>query len=145
MRVKVVSAAAVVLFTFLVPIASAITVQISNGNSTDMGSNEVLTEFGMVTGSVVFKVGNLSWVPSEIWLVPEDTDPDVFSKGLTQRTTLEIPANVTSSTCRTAVYYNQTSGYGFKVYNTGTTTQIFQNGTFCGLAYNGTYSVFAKH
>ena len=71
-------------------------------------------------------------------------DPEIFSKGLTQETILEIPENLTFSTCRTAVYFNQTLGkYGFKIYNTGTTTQILPNGTFCGLAYDGTYWVIA--
>jgi hypothetical protein len=132
-------------FLVMLPAASAMTVEVSNGNSTSIGSSELLTDFGMVSGKIVFKLGNLSWVPSEIWLVPQNTEPDIFSKGLSQQTVIEIPSNVTSSTCRTAVYYNASSGHGFKIYNTGTTTQIFPNGTFCGLAYNGTYFVFAKY
>lgn len=129
----------------MLPAASAITVSVSDGGEANIGSNEVLTDFGMVTGDVRFKLGNFSWVPSEIWLLPEEVDPGEFSKGLTQDSVIEIPKNVTLSTCRTAVYYNNQTGYGFKVYNTGTTTQIFQNGTFCGLAYNGTYFVMAKY
>lgn len=128
-----------------VPSALAITVQVFDGSSSDVGSFVVPTDFGMVTGQITFRLGNLTWVPGEIWLVPRDMDPDVFSRGLTQQTTVELPQNVTSGTCRTAVYYNQSVGYGFKIYNTGTTTQILQNGTFCGLAYNGTYFVFASY
>jgi hypothetical protein len=127
---------------FLLPYAYAVTV--IGGSSSDVGTMSIPTEFGMVTGRVTFFLGNLTWVPSEIWLIGQNVDPSVFSKGLVQQTTIEIP-NVTQSTCRTAIYYNQTSGYGFKIYNTGTTTQIFPNGTFCGLAYNGTYFVFAKY
>lgn len=145
MRTQLSSALSVVFLTLLLPAAYATTVQVSNGNSTSIGSSEIPTDFGMVTGQINFKLGNFSWTPAEIWLVPQNVDPDIFSKGLTQQATIEIPQNVTSSTCRTAVYYNQTSGHGFKIYNTGTTTQIFQNGTFCGLAYNGTYFVFAKY
>lgn len=120
-------------------------VDVREGESVDIGSNVVQTSFGMVTGSILFTIGNFSWVPGEIWLLPEDVDPSVFSKGLTQQATIELPQNVTSSTCRTAVYRNQTSGYGFKVYNTGTTVQISPDGAFCGLAYDGTYFVFARY
>lgn len=120
-------------------------VDVREGESVDIGSSVVQTSFGMVTGSILFTIGNFSWVPGEIWLLPEDVDPSVFSKGLTQQATIELPQNVTSSTCRTAVYRNQTSGYGFKVYNTGTTVQISPDGAFCGLAYDGTYFVFARY
>ena len=132
------------LLIFLVP-ASAIMVDVRDGGSVDIGSSIIQTSFGMVTGNIMFTIGNLSWVPGEIWLLPANVDPSAFSKGLTQQATIELPQNVTSSTCRTAVYRNQTLGHGFKVYNTGTTAQIFPNGTFCGLAYNGTYFVFARY
>lgn len=145
MRAKIIPAIVSTFVLLFIPAAYAITVEVSNGSATSIGSNEMLTNFGMVNGQINFKLGNFSWVPSEIWLVPQNVEPEVFSKGLTQQTVLEIPQNITSSTCRTAVYYNQSSGYGFKIYNTGTTIQISQNGTFCGLAYNGTYFVFAKN
>lgn len=145
MRKQAMLATMLTSILFFVPTVSAPTAEVSNGNITEMGSNEFLTDFGMVNGSVVFRLGNLSWVPDEIWLVPEDMDPDVFSRGLTQQDVIEIPKNVTSSTCRTAVYYNESVGHGFKIHNTGTTTQIFPDGSFCGLAYNGTYFVFAKY
>lgn len=124
---------------------ASILVDVRQGEATDIGANGLQAGFGMVTGSVTFGIGNLTWVPTEIWLLPEEVEPSVFSKGLTQQETIELPANVTQSTCRTAVYLNQSSGRGFKIYNTGTTTQIFQNGTFCGLAYEGTYFVFARY
>lgn len=145
MKLKMFYTLALLLALTLLPAASAMTVEISNGSSSSIGSNEVLTDFGMVTGDIIFKLGNLSWVPVEVWLLPINIEPDIFTRGLTQDSVIEIPENVTSSTCRTALYYNKTSGYGFKVYNTGTTVQIFPNGTFCGLAYNGTYFVFAKY
>lgn len=138
-------AACVLMVLLFLPVVSAISVDVRSGGTADIGANEIQTGFGMVTGAIKFKVGNLSWTPSEIWMIPADMDPDVFSKGLSQKDVIELPNNVTFSTCRTAVYNNSTVGNGFKVYNTGTTTQILQNGTFCGLAYNGTYQVFAKY
>ncbi len=134
------------LFFLLLPIASALTTVINEGEIANLGNQEILTNFGMITGTINFKLGNYKWPPKEIWLLPEQTNPEIFSKGLTQETILEIPENITFSTCRTAVYFNQTLGkYGFKIYNTGTTTQILPNGTFCGLAYGGTYWVIAKY
>lgn len=144
MKAKIFYAIALMSAFMLLPVASAITVEVSNGEVSDIGKNELTTDFGMVTGEMTFNLGEFSWTPSEIWLIPENMDPDVFDKGLTQDKVLEMPDNVTSSPCRTAVYNNKTVGYGFKIYNTGTTTQIFSDGKFCGLAYNGTYFVFAK-
>jgi hypothetical protein len=139
-------ALAFVAFSFVfAPFAQAIQSSVSNGEISDISYNEVLTEFGMVTGAIKFKLGNLHWTPQEIWLMPSEIDPDVFKSGLTQLDTIEVPENATFSTCRTAVYLNSSIGYGFKIYNTGSTTQILQNGTFCGLAYNGTYFVYARY
>jgi hypothetical protein len=120
-------------------------VEVRQGESVDIGTNNLPANFGMVTGSLLFRIGNFTWVPTEIWLLPREMDPSIFSKGLTQQETIELPANITGSTCRTAVYLNQSVGRGFKIYNTGTTTQIFRNGTFCGLAYEGTYFVFTRY
>jgi len=134
------------LFFLFLPMASALTAVINEGEIVNLGSQEILTNFGMVVGTINFRLGNYKWSPKEIWLLPEQMDPEIFSKGLTQETILEIPENLTFSTCRTAVYFNQTLGkYGFKIYNTGTTTQILPNGTFCGLAYDGTYWVIASY
>jgi len=127
------------------PTVLALTTSINNGQITDLGVNQFLTDFGMVTGAITFKLANLTWVPSTIWLLPVEIDPDIFSKNLTIKSYLELPENITFSTCRTAIYFNQTSGYGFKIYNTESTEQILTNGTFCGLAYNGTYYVYAKY
>ncbi len=146
MRARIIPAVVSTFLLIFAPAAYAITVEVSNGSASTIGNNVLPTSFGMVSGQIVFRLGNFSWVPGEVWLVPENIDPGVFSKGLTQQTVLELPKNITSSTCRTAVYYNQSSDrYGFKIYNTGTTTQIFSDGAFCGLAYNGTYFVFAKY
>ncbi|GEM_PF-1268910 len=137
---------ALITLLFLIPLASALTVSVNKGEIVKLEDEEILTDFGMVIGSINFKIGNYKWPPKEIWLLPEQIDPSQFSKGLTQKEVLEIPENLTFSTCRTAVYFNETmQAYGFKIYNTGTTKQIFENGTFCGLAYSGTYWVIAKY
>lgn len=133
-----------VIVSASMPAAMAVTVSVDGGSHTSVGNVTINTSFGMVTGNVNFRLGNLSWTPEEIWLLPEEIDPEIFSKGVNQDSVIEIP-NVTFSTCRTAVYKNKTSGTGFKVYNTGTTKQIFENGTFCGLAYPGSYFVYARY
>lgn len=141
----------IVPLVLILPLAIATTLQASQvsvqeGNITNVGVKEVLTNFGMVIGTINFRIGSYSWPPEEIWLISEKVDPDLFSKGLKQNGTLEIPENLTFSTCRTAIYINTTSGIvGFKTYNTATKKQILENGTFCGLAYPGTYYVFASY
>ena len=140
----------IVMLTLTIPLACAISLQaneviVQDGTIADIGIQEILTNFGMITGTINFRLANYSWAPEEIWLLPEKIDPDEFSKGLTIQTTLELPENISWSTCRTAVYYNESVGYGFKIYNTGKTLQILENGTFCGLAYNGTYYVYATY
>jgi hypothetical protein len=126
----------------LVPLAAALTTDIIQDEITYLEAQNISTSFGMIIGTINFKLGHFSWPPKEIWLLSKEVDPSVFSK---QNRTLEIPENITFSTCRTAVYYNQTLDViGFKIYNTETKTQILQNGTFCGLAYNGTYTIVAK-
>ncbi len=135
----------VLSLVLLAPAVFALSASITNGFVTDIGVNQMLTNFGMITGTTNFQLGNFSWPATEIWLLPTQIDPDVFNKGVTQLTTIEIPVNMTWSTCRTAIYNNETVGYGFKIYNTGSTKQILDNGTFCGLAYSGTYFIYAKY
>ncbi len=137
---------ALIVLLLSIPIVSALTVNIKEGEIISMNEQEILTNFGMLIGTINFRIGNYKWPPSEIWLLPEKINPSEFSKGLTQKEILEIPKNLTFSTCRTAVYFNETLGkYGFKIYNTPTTQQILENGTFCGLAYNGSYWVIARY
>lgn len=145
MRKEILIIGTILALLFTLPAVLALTTTITAGQITDLETNEFLTDFGMVIGTIKFKLGNFSWVPSTIWLLPAEIDPDIFSKNLTIKDYLQIPENVTFSTCRTAVYYNATLGYGFKIYNTASTTQILPNGTFCGLAYNGTYFVYARY
>jgi len=122
----------------LVPAVKAINVSVFQGQVVDLGTQEVITEFGMVVGNIRFRLGDYTWSPTEVWLVPANTTPSQF-KSLSQY--LELPANVTFSTCRTSVYYNQSLGYAFKVLPSA----ILPNGTFCGLAYQGNYTVVTKY
>jgi len=122
----------------LVPAVKAMGVSIYQGQVADLGSQEVTTDFGMVVGSIKFRLGDYSWAPTEVWLLPENTTPSQF-RSLSQY--LELPANITFSTCRTSVYYNESLGYAFKVLSSA----ILPNGTFCGLAYPGNYAIVAKY
>ncbi|MCS7105726.1 MAG: hypothetical protein NZ942_00170 [Candidatus Aenigmarchaeota archaeon] len=126
-------------FFILLPVAAAYSIKINimEGKITEIGNNELLVAFGMIRGSIVFKLGEYRWPPKEIWLVPQGTLPSNFKS---IGTYLEIPENVTFGSCKTSVYYNETLGYAFKVLS----SQILENGTFCGLAYNGTYNILAK-
>ncbi len=126
------------LLTLVPAAANAISISIYQGQITDLGSQEVVTDFGMVVGSIKFRLGEYSWGPAEIWLLPENTTPSQF-KSLSQY--LELPANITFSTCRTSIYYNESLGYAFKVLSSA----ILSNGTFCALAYPGSYVVVAKY
>lgn len=122
----------------LVPLVCALTTTVTNGNINELQAQQLLTDYGMLKGTITFKLGNYTWPSSEIWLVPDGSLPNQFKSTSTY---LELPENVTSSTCKTSVYYNETTGYAFKVLS----TQILPNGTFCALAYNGTYNLVAKY
>lgn len=126
-----------VVVVALAQAANALTTTVKEGEVQEIGYREVLTSFGMVRGTITFKLGNYSWAPEEIWLLPENTTKEQFKATSTY---LEIPSNITFSTCKTSVYYNESLGYAFKILPSG----ILPNGTFCGLAYGGTYDVLAR-
>jgi hypothetical protein len=124
-------------FLLLVPVAYSLKTTVREGEIVEIGNNEFLVSFGMVKGSINFKLGEYKWPAKEIWLVPEGTSPNSYkSIGIY----LEVPENITFSTCKTSVYYNETLGYAFKILSSG----IKEDGSFCGLAYNGTYEILAK-
>ncbi|MEM5853917.1 MAG: hypothetical protein QXG39_06770 [Candidatus Aenigmatarchaeota archaeon] len=125
----------VVLFVF--SSARAIRVTIEEGSIKEIEPQELLVNFGMLTGTLNFKLGNYRWPAKEIWLVPPGTSPSYFKSNSTY---LEIPENITFTTCKTSVYYNATYGFAFKGL-----AEILPNGTFCILAYNGTYDLVAKY
>ena len=127
----------VILSVILTPLVKALTTQITKGQITELGSKEFLTDYGMVRGSIRFKLGDYSWGPKEIWFLPEGTEPKQFKSVSVY---LEIPDNIIFSTCKTSVYYNESLGYAFKLLSSA----ILENGTFCGLAYEGNYTVLAK-
>ena len=122
----------------MLPTISAIAVTITKGSVVDIGQQELLTNFGMLTGSILFRLGDYRWKPKEIWLLPEGTTPEEFKANSTY---LEIPEGITFSTCKTSVYYNESMGYAFKILS----SQILENGTFCGLAYTGEYVLLAEY
>jgi len=101
---------ALVTSLLLVPVAYSLTTTVMEGTVTDLGVSEILTSFGMVKGTITFKLGSYTWSASEIWFLPEGTS------------------------------YNETYGYAFKVLS----SQVMEDGSFCGLAYNGTYEILAK-
>ncbi|MEM5834297.1 MAG: hypothetical protein QXQ69_00400 [Candidatus Aenigmatarchaeota archaeon] len=124
-------------FLLLIPAVHSLKASIREGEIVEIGNKELLASFGMIRGSINFKLGEYVWPPKEIWLVPEGTLPSYYKS---TGTYLEIPENITFSTCKTSVYYNDTWGYAFKVLP----SQIQENGSFCGLAYAGSYDVIAK-
>jgi len=121
----------------LVPLACALTATVTDGTITNFGANQFLTNFGMLDGAITFKLGNYTWPLNEVWLVPTNTLPEQFKSTSTY---LEIPANVTFTTCKTSIYGNSTYGFAFK-----SLADILPNGTFCVLAYNGTYDIVARY
>jgi hypothetical protein len=126
-----------VAVTLLVPLAYALSTTLTNGTITDLGANQFLTDFGLLKGAITFKLGDYTWSTNEIWLVPANTLPDQFKS---TGSYLEIPINVSSSTCKTSVYNNSTYGFAFK-----SLAAILPNGTFCVLAYSGTYDIVARY
>jgi len=129
---------ALVIATLLPVVFAIAPVQIEDSQIQDIGYQEIFPGFGMIRGSIVFKLGEYSWAPKEIWLLPEGTNREDFKATSTY---LELPENLTFSTCKTSVYYNETTGkYAFKILSSA----ILPNGTFCGLAYGGTYNIYAK-
>lgn len=121
----------------LVPLAYALSTTITEGTIVDLGVKQSLSNFGMLTGAITFKLGNYTWPANEVWLVPSNTLPEQFKSNSTY---LELPANVTFSTCKTSIYFNSTYGFAFKGL-----ADVLPNGTFCILAYNGTYDIVARY
>mgnify|MGYP000384757346 CR=1 FL=1 len=119
------------------PLAYALSVNVEEGTISQLEPQQFLVNFGMLTGAITFKLGNYTWPASEIWLVPVGTNPNQFKSN---NTYLELPENLTYTTCKTSVYSNSTYGFAFK-----SLAKILPNGTFCILAYSGTYDVIAKY
>jgi hypothetical protein len=128
---------AILAVTLALPLAYALSADVIEGTISQLQPQQLLVNFGMLTGAITFKLGDYTWPASEIWLVPVGTNPSQFKSNSTY---LELPANLTYTTCKTSVYYNSTYGFAFK-----SLAEILPNGTFCVLAYNGTYDVVAKY
>jgi hypothetical protein len=128
---------AIVAATLALPLAYALSANVIEGTISQLEPQQFLVNFGMLTGAITFKLGDYTWPAKEIWLVPVGKDPSQFKSNSTY---LELPANLTYTTCKTSVYYNSSYGFAFK-----SLAEILPNGTFCILAYNGTYDVVAKY
>lgn len=122
----------------LLVIGTSLSIQtdLENGEVVNIGSNEILTEFGMVVGNITFRLGPYRWPAKEVWLVPLGAKIDDFKS---TGNYLELPENITFSTCKTSVY-NSTSGFAFK-----SLSDIDENGKFCILAYGGVYEILALY
>jgi hypothetical protein len=128
---------AIVAATLALPLAYALSANVIEGTISQLEPQQLQVNFGMLTGAISFKLGGYIWPVNEIWLVPVGKDPSQFKSNSTY---LELPANLTYTTCKTSVYYNSSYGFAFK-----SLAEILPNGTFCILAYNGTYDVVAKY
>ncbi|MEM5869580.1 MAG: hypothetical protein QXR09_00195 [Candidatus Aenigmatarchaeota archaeon] len=126
-----------IAIVLLVSSVQALSVNITEGMISSLEPKEFLVNFGMLTGAITFRLGNYTWPANEVWLVPVGTNPNQFKSN---NTYLEIPENITYTTCKTSVYFNSTYGFAFK-----SLAKILPDGTFCILAYNGTYDVVAKY
>lgn len=115
------------------PLARAFQVDVIEGTILQLQPQTITTKFGMLLGTITFKLGNYTWPVEEVWLVPVGTNPSQFKSNSTY---LQLPENITYTTCKTSIYYNSTYGFAFK-----SLAQILPNGTFCILAYNGTYDL----
>jgi hypothetical protein len=120
-----------ILFGMIIAPAFAVTISIVEGDLLDLG-NITLSPYGVVKGTIVFKVGDLNWYPKEVWLVPAGTLPETFK---TYVKSIELSSQ---NKCTTNLYTNNSS-FAFKV----TESQI-KNGSFCALAYNGTYELLVR-
>jgi|YelNatPaOPRAMG01_1025707.scaffolds.fasta_scaffold18026_10 hypothetical protein len=128
---------AIVAATLALPLAYALSADVIEGTISQLEPQQLQVNFGMLTGAISFKLGDYTWPANEIWLVPVGKDPSQFKSNSTY---LELPANLTYTTCKTSVYYNSSYGFAFK-----SLAEILPNGTFCILAYNGTYDIVAKY
>ena len=128
---------AIVAATLALPLAYALSADVIEGTISQLEPQQLQVNFGMLTGAISFKLGDYTWPANEIWLVPVGKNPSQFKSNSTY---LELPANLTYTTCKTSVYYNSSYGFAFK-----SLAEILPNGTFCILAYNGTYDIVAKY
>jgi len=128
---------AIVAATLALPLAYALSADVIEGTISQLEPQQLQVNFGMLTGAISFKLGDYTWPANEIWLVPVGKDPSQFKSNSTY---LELPANLTYTTCKTSVYYNSSYGFAFK-----SLAEILPNGTFCILAYNGTYDIVANY
>jgi len=96
--------------------------------------------YGAAVGTIKFRLGNWTWYPQEIWLVPEGNPDDYRSMSKYYQISTSAgsdPLLVNTNYCKTSIY-NLTGVKGFKA------LQIGSDGTFCILAEPGRYRIYAK-
>lgn len=114
----------------------ALTIDVIQGDVRDLGSL-VLSPFAIVKGSISFKVGEYSWYPQEIWIIPVGTNPDQFRSASSSN---ELPSNSSDlGKCTTNIYTNATIGTAYKI-----TASNINKGVFCAAISAGSYEVLAK-
>jgi hypothetical protein len=112
-------------------------VDVSQGN---LASFDVQSApYGAVAGTVKFRLGNWTWYPQEIWLVPEGVPDDykAMSRYYQISSSVSDPILNKTNSCKTSLY-NLTEKRAYKA------LQIGSDGTFCILADSGRYKIYAK-
>ncbi|MBI5061803.1 MAG: hypothetical protein HZB67_05840 [Candidatus Aenigmarchaeota archaeon] len=113
------------------------TADVSNGAV--QGFSIESAPYGAVTGTIRFRLGNWTWYPEEVWLVPEGEVDDYRYTNKYYQIASSVgndPILNATNRCRTSVY-NLTDKKGFK-------SSIGAGGTFCVLADQGRYKIYAK-
>lgn len=114
----------------------ALTIDVAQGDVRDLGSL-TLSPFAVVKGTISFKVGDYSWYPQEIWIVPIGTTPEQFKSTGNYN---DLPSNTSDlGKCTTNIYSNLTLGTAYKI-----TASNINRGAFCAAILAGSYEVLAK-
>ncbi len=95
--------------------------------------------YGAVSGTIKFRLGNWTWYPEEVWLVPDgDIDDYRYTNKYYQIAASAGNDQLLNATnrCRTSIY-NLTDKKGFKA-------GIGAGGVYCVLADSGRYKIYAK-
>lgn len=96
--------------------------------------------YGAAAGTIKFKLGNWTWYPQEVWLVPEGEPDDYRSMSKYYQISASAgsdPLLNKTNYCKTSLY-NLTGKRAFKA------LQVGSDGSFCVLADPGRYRIYAK-
>ncbi len=125
------------IITVLFLVIPAVGIGVSEGEISDLGEIS-LTPYGMIKGRIIFELGNLSWYPEEIWILPEGMETSSFkSTGETLKLS-SSGSDIIGSNCETRIYESNQS-IAFKI-----TSSKISEGNFCALVHGGEYEIKAK-